>query len=342
MITKTSILILSILILVSSCDNGDPVMVVEGASIPIPQNFPEMNPQSFEITDGGIALGRKLFFDPKLSSNQEVSCGSCHQQEYAFAENIDLSTEGVSSKKLDRNSPVLFNLGWQNNFFWDGGSNNLESQVYGPLTHEDEMGNDLVNILDYINNAKDYTPFISNAFDTTALNSQMLAFAISQYELTLVSANSNYDKYIRHEGYSLTPNELEGKFIYDENCSSCHASDLFSDYDFHNNGLDTIRNDYTYDDPLLGRFRISLDSADILKYKTPSLRNIKVSAPYMHDGRFKTIEDVIEHYSTGIVISETLDSLLPTSGFNFTEDEKHNLKAFLLTLTDLEFIHETP
>ena len=292
-----------------------------------------MKEQNFEISQNGVALGKLLFHDTNLSSNKKVSCATCHLKHLAFSDGKTTSVDGVSNQALERNSPALFNLGWQEEFFWDGGAKNIESQVFGPLTHADEMNGNLDSIVEYIRN--NYPNEIKLAYGDEEFSTTHLAYVLAQFELSLVSNHSKYDYYI--EGKTqLTALENDGLDLFEIHCSSCHSAPLFSNFEYRANGIDSIKNEYKIDDPNLGRYRISLDSLDILKYKTPSLRNIEVTAPYMHDGRFNTISEVIEHYSSSI--HGIHDSALPKGGFLLTDQEKIALEAFLKTLTDHEFI----
>ena len=288
-----------------------------------------------QLTLKGIELGRKLFYDPILSKNNNISCASCHQQNKAFADQKSPST-GDSGFELERNSPTLFNLAWKTDFFWDGGAFNLESQILGPLTHADEMASNLNELLDKLKNHNTYPALFQDAFEDT-IKTKYVLYALAQFQKTLISKNTSYDLFLENK-YNYTPQELVGKTLFEKNCTSCHTYPHFSDFDYHNNGLDSSFNFTDPEDMNWGRYRITFLDSDKGRYHTPSLRNIAVSAPYMHDGRFKTIAEVIEHYSKGVKNSVYTDTKLPENGFQFTSDEKAALEAFLISLTDEPFL----
>jgi cytochrome c peroxidase len=295
---------------------------------------PDRNPMSKQ----GMVLGKKLFFDPKLSKNGKVSCATCHKPTLGFADGTDLTKTGVSGKSLHRHSPPLFNLAWHTTgLFWDGGANDLESLNFGPITHPDEMASDLNDVLDYLINHEEYPLLFQQTFGEITISSAFFSRAISQYTRSLISQTSQYDDW-KNGQYNLTDIELKGYEIYRKNCSSCHKEGLFTDLAFHNNGLDSV-----YSDPPelegihLGRFRISFDSMDLGAFKTPSLRNITLTAPYMHDGRFATLEEVLDHYENKIKITKSLSPILFTP-IKLSNMERKELIAFLKTLQDDLFI----
>ncbi|PTB95075.1 cytochrome-c peroxidase [Marivirga lumbricoides] len=301
----------------------------------LPQNERNM------ITEEGVILGKKLFYDPILSANGKVSCATCHKPELAFTDGLALTTKGVSGQPLKRNVPTLTNAAWIEGLFWDGGANDLESLTFGPLTHEDEMAADLTQVLAQLKEDDEYVSLFNNAFPELGVSTSALSRALSQFERTLVSADSKYDRYVRNEGVNLSEEELDGLLLFKEKCAGCHAMDHFTDYSYHNNGLDASFVNEDFEGIFQGRFRITRDSSDLGKYKTPTLRNIALTAPYMHDGRFASLEEVLEHYNSGVKYSGTLDALLQSGdaiGIAITEVEKKNLILFLNTLTDTNFI----
>lgn len=294
---------------------------------------PERNP----ATEEGIILGKKLFFDPKLSSNGKVSCASCHQPELAFTDQMALGTHGVTGNQLHRNAPALFNLAWQTEgVFWDGGAKDLESLNFGPLTHPDEMGASLDDIVNYLITDNTYPVLFEAAFPEQSIQSAIISRAISQYVRSLISQTSSYDQW-KNEASELNELELKGYQLYQKNCSSCHTEGLFTDGSFHNNGLDK-----SYPDPpeleglYQGRFRISSLPEDMGAYRTPSLRNLSFTSPYMHDGRFETLEEVLDHYENGIQTNESLAPQLKNR-IKFTPEERTALLNFLKTLDDVKF-----
>jgi cytochrome c peroxidase len=305
----------------------------------VPANFPEpvYRFQDNTITKEGFELGRMLFYDGRLSSDGSVSCGSCHRQTFAFADHSHDLSHGVGNKLGNRNTTALANLAWMPEFFWDGGANHLEVTPLNALTNPVEMGETLTNVLKRLNNLPEYREKFKGAFGRDTINSQLLFRALAQFTGSLVSANSRYDHYVRKEkGVVFTAEEQEGLRLFEANCAACHATDLFTDHSYRNNGLDSIPRDK-------GREIITSNPADWGKFKVPSLRNIALTTPYMHDGRFYMLKRVLDHYASGVKDSPTLDPLLKQNGrlgIPLTEDEKTKLIAFLNTLTDPVFAND--
>jgi cytochrome c peroxidase len=309
------------------------------SSFPIPADNP--------LTNTGVALGKKLFYDPILSVNNKQSCASCHKQENAFSDPLAFSF-GTFGQKSERHSMPLFNLGWAekynqtgHRFFWDGGANDLERQALGPILNPLEMANpSLEPVLNRLKNHPEYPGLFKRAFGSDTITSIRLAKALSQFERILITSNSPWDKAERRERLR-TPSEINGMFIFvtesKGDCFHCHgnlSSPFFTDYLFHNNGLDASPKDS-------GLFRITGNPFDIGKFKTPSLRNLAFSAPYMHDGRFNTLMEVIEFYNSGVKNSPNIDPNIakhfPEGGLNLTPQEKIDLLNFLLSLSDTSF-----
>ena len=288
-----------------------------------------------KLTVDGFKLGRKLFFDPILSRDGSTSCASCHTQWSGFTHVDHSLSHGINGLKGKRNSLTLFNLAWNTSFMWDGGVNNLEVQPLGPITSPVEMDNTLENIVKKLDTSKAYKTRFYLAFGDSAVTGQRILKAIAQFTVMFESFNSKYDKYIRHEaGGEMTNQELNGLKLFRENCETCHNEPLFTNNSFQNIGLavDTELND-------MGRMRITNDFHDSLKFKVPSLRNIADSYPYMHDGRFKTLMQVLDHYTDGIVESPGLAKEL-RKPMILTPEDKKDLIAFLQTLTDKEFLYD--
>lgn len=327
-----------------SCNDLDDAYQEPLPLVIIPGNFPDfIDSKTNPLTADGIALGKKLFFDKRLSGNNQVSCAACHQQRLAFSDGFTLTQQGISGNSLERNSPALMNLAWANNgLFWDGGSTNLESQAFAPLAHVDEMHQNLEELIQELNADAHYPKMFEKAFGK-AINQANIVKAIAQFERTLISGNSKYDKYVRGEsGGILEDNELKGLQLAEQFCFSCHTTPLLTDNLYHNNGIDADFTDYTELMLKRGRARITNNSEDLGKFRTPTLRNIEKTGPYMHDGRFATLEDVINHYSSGVLDSPILDPLLKKNGklgITLSEAEKKQLISFLKTLTDYEFLN---
>ncbi|GAA5481529.1 MbnP family protein [Haloferula sargassicola] len=304
----------------------------------ISHRFPQVQlPADNPLTREGVALGRDLFFDPALSADGSVSCASCHQAEAAFSDPGKARSLGIGGRPTARHGMPLFNLAWAKSFFWDGRSPSLREQVLVPIGHPDEMGHDLAKLPADLE--KTYGPRFAAAFGSPGVTNERLGLAFEQFLLSLVSQHSRFDRALAGET-EFTPQEKRGfQLFVTENdparglrgadCFHCHGGALFTDHDFHNNGLDeTFEHDR-------GRAEVTGNDADLGKFKTPSLRNVALTAPYMHDGRFATLEEVIEHYDSGVRRSATLDpNLSKHDGLGLSAQDKADLTAFLRTLSD--------
>lgn len=314
----------------------DPVKT-EDVTFTVPQGWPAPF-YSFvnnTLTKDGFQLGRHLFFDQRLSRDNSTSCGSCHQPFAAFAQLDHDVSHGVDGKLGTRNSPALFNLNWHTSFFWDGGVNHIESQPINPIQNPVEMDEKMENIIAKLNDDANYKSMFKAAFGDETINSQRIFKALAQFMGMLVSCNAKYDKYVRGEaGGNMTASELNGLAIFRDKCGACHKEPLFSDFSYRNNGLaPTVINDS-------GRAHITRNADDLYKFKVPSLRNLKYTPPYMHDGRFNSLESILDHYATGIHASATLDPLLQ-NGIQLTAQERTDLLAFLNTLNDETFVKDS-
>ncbi len=307
----------------------------------IPHGLPSMViPSDNPLTVEGVELGRKLFYDPLLSKNNLQSCASCHQQSLGFTDHGVRFSVGVDGISGIRNSMPLINLGWSPRFFWDGRALTLEQQIFQPVTNPIEMNTTWPEVEDKLNNHPIYPDLFYKAFGIERIDSVHVSKAIAQFIRTMISGNSKFDKFLRQQAV-LTPSEMNGLNIYTTekgDCFHCHGFDgsaQFTDFMFHNNGLDT---DAEMTDS--GLMAVTGNPGDKGKFKTPTLRNIEVTAPYMHDGRFATLEEVIEHYDQGGKPSSTVDPLMKHvgTGLNLTAQEKLDLINFLKTLTDEEFL----
>lgn len=303
-----------------------------------PASFPAPNePPANRGTDLGRALGRRLFFDPQLSATGQVACATCHEAERAYSIEERVPTRGVTGRALARHAPVLLNLAWADQgLFWDGGAKNLESQALGPLLHADEMGRaaSLPQLLRTLESDEQYRLCFDAVFGPSGLTLGHVARALAQFERSLISADTRWDRVRRGEAV-FTPLEAAGERTFGRACARCHTPPLFTDDAFHSNGLDATF-PTRLEDEARGRARISRNPNDLGKYRTPTLRGITRSAPYMHDGRFETLARVIEHYRSGMRDSPTLDSEFrreaEAPGVSLTDDEARALEAFLRTL----------
>lgn len=283
------------------------------------------------VTKQGFELGRKLFYDEKLSSDGTVSCATCHQQFGGFATYDHNFSHGVNNTLTTRNAPALQNLAWQKEFMWDGGITHLDLQPLAPLTAVNEMGETLENVMKKLNKDTAYKRMFKEAFGTNLINTQRMSMALSQFVLMLVSSNSKYDKVMRGEAEFNAPEKL-GFEIFKQKCSSCHTMPLFTDNSYRNTGLkmDTTIND-------IGRMKITGNPNDSLKFKVPSLRNVAITAPYGHDGRFFGLQSVYENYRNKLVVTATTDSLVRNK-IPLSNIETSQLTSFLRTLTDTVFL----
>ncbi len=326
------IMYVSLLLACSASEPDTRQMLAIPAHFPTPVDRSNRNP----LTKAGIELGRRLFYDPILSKRYNIACADCHRQSLAFSDGVALSTKGDSGSRLRRNSPPLINLAWAESLFWDGGASDLESQAYGPLMHPDEMGTDLSEVVKRLQADPEYVQAFHAAFGPIPIASAYIARALAQFQRSIVSAGAKYDKFMMGQ-VTLSAIERRGLALFQEKaCASCHVPPLFTDGGYHNNGLDSVFGD-DHEGIHQGRYRITNRRKDIGRFKTPTLRNIALTAPYMHDGRIETLDDVLEHYRTGIKDSETLDGRLRDkdhTGILMTEGEKAAMIAFLHTLTD--------
>ncbi|CAN5621229.1 cytochrome c peroxidase [soil metagenome] len=327
---KFSIACFGWMVLVVSCSKD--TSNTSSVEFVVPDGFPQptYNFQDNPFTQEKFELGRKLFYDPILSKDSSTSCGSCHQQFAAFANADHRLSHGVDGLLGTRNSPALFNLAWQTNFFWDGGVNHLDVQPIGPITNPVEMDETLANAIVKLQRNSGYRNLFRSVYGNDSITSQMMLRSLSAFMVALVSADSKYDQY--KAGFiSLSTSEMSGLQLFRQKCESCHKEPLFTDLQYRNNGLSSSFEK----DP--GRARITNLPQDSGKFKVPSLRNVELSYPYMHDGKLQSLSQVLDHYRTGVVQSAILDTLL-LSGISITDQEKTDLLAFLSTLTDTKFM----
>lgn len=327
-------IVLCVLLLGAGQQTPDPKLTY--LEFKIPQGWPKPANDIFaknRLTEEGFQLGKKLFYDGRLSKDGNFPCASCHQQFAAFASYDHDFSHGFNNTFTTRNAPPLFNLAWMPKLHWDGGVNHIEVQPLNPLTAPNEMAEKLDSVLLKLRRDTAYPKMFKAAFGTPEINSQRMLKALAQFTGSIVSSNSKYDKVQRGEA-SFTPGELNGYNFFKANCASCHKEPLFTDYSFRNNGLsvNSYLNDY-------GRMRITGNRADSLKFKVPSLRNVMVTFPYMHDGRFYSLGSVIDHYRSGIITTQpTLDTLL-VKRITISNREKNELIYFMNTLTDTTLTH---
>ncbi len=334
---KNFIFILFALTALASCQKDDlsnsEIRFVKPPHFPEPTYTFDKNP----VTKEGFELGKMLFNDPQLSVDNSVSCGNCHVKSVAFTDPQHRLSVGVEEREGIRNAPPVQNMAFMKEFMWDGGVYHLDFAPPNAIENPLEMDEKLANVIFKLNRSGSYPALFKKAFpEINSITTPYMLYALSQYQNMLVSATSKYDKY-KTGDEMLTANELDGMALFQQKCATCHSGELFTNQDYRNNGLDTVF-------PDLGRARITETDADLGKFKVPSLRNIALTGPYMHDGRFNTLEQVLDHYAAGVKNSPTLAEELQHNGnlgIPLTTAEKELIIDFLKTLTDYDFIQDS-
>lgn len=325
----------------SSCNNDRVEMPVDYKNEEIPLNFPKEFPQANYFfaenkpTKYGIQLGKKLFNDKRLSEDNTISCSSCHLKSNAFADN-NKQAIGINNRVGMRNVPPIQNLAFMKYYNWDGNKLNLAEQVIVPIITHEEMNSSILNVIGKIQNDKEYIDLFLKAFGDKKITAERIFNSVAQYEYTLISANSKYDKVIRNQGEKFTENEKKGYATFQKKCAICHSTALFTDQTFRNVG-------FPYNPDLVeehGRARVTGENADYMKFRVPSLRNIEYTAPYGSFGQFPTLKDVLDYFDKGVLDAENLNPILKENNnrIPLTEEEKNNLISFMKTLSDEEFV----
>lgn len=308
-----------------------------------------INPDN-PLTEQGVQLGRMLFYDTRLSKDGSMSCASCHRQEHAFTDTarFSIGVEGLPGK---RQAMSVFNTAWhQNEFFWDGRAHLLRDQSLLPIQDPLEMNESLENVISKLNASEGYRNQFIRAFGSSEITEERISWALEQFMNSIVSHNSKYDQYLRGE-VSFSDSEERGRELFfaefnpgfpatsGADCAHCHAGRTFENDLYMNNGLD---GDGSFSDS--GRYKATQDLADLGKFKVTSLRNIELTAPYMHDGRFESLEEVLDHYNNGLEASATIDPALEytrvSGGLQLSAQDKADIIAFLKTLTDQDMISD--
>jgi cytochrome c peroxidase len=301
----------------------------------IPPRFPKpfYDFNKNKLDPAVFVLGRKLFYDPILSRDSTTSCSGCHQRLFAFAHIDHALSHGINGLIGTRNVPALQNLIWQSSFMWDGGVNNLEVQPINPITNPVEMNESMAHVIQKLRNNAEYAAAFSIAFHDTAINSKQLLQALAQFTGLMISANSRYDKYMAGTD-TFSASERSGLDLFRDKCGNCHKEPLFTDNTYRNNGIapDTALRD-------MGRGKITGEQADEYKFRVPTLRNIQLTYPYMHDGRFRNLQRVLDHYGDRHNFSRHTAREVRDIG-RLSETDKTEIIAFLKTLTDRSFIYD--
>lgn len=320
--------------LLGSCKKDQNTIVLQMLRQQIPAGFPAPvhNFADNPLSEEGFELGRKLFYDGRLSIDNEHSCSSCHQQNGGFGTFEHDLSHGVFNSHTLRNAPVLFNLAWNSIFHWDGEFITLEDEAAQPINGHIEMGESFQGVINKIKDDKEYQELFRKVFRSPFIRPEFILKALAQFTGSIISADSKYDRYKKGTA-TFTVAEERGYQLYKANCATCHPEPLFTDYSLRNIGLpvNTFLNDY-------GRTRITGKASDSLKFKVPTLRNVYISSNFMHDGRFGTLLQCINHYRTGVRQSATLDPSL-INGISLTDAQANDVFLFLRTLTDTSFLN---
>ncbi len=322
-------------VLLNSCRKSDrPFTRTTPITLPIPQGFPQpvYNFQSNPLTEESFLLGRKLFYDGRLSIDGNFPCASCHQQVAAFTTFEHDRSHGYNHSHTLRNAPGLANLAWYPVYKWDGSATTLESISLAHITAPNEMAETMDNVINKLKNDTAYQRLFRAAYGSEQITSDGILKALTQFVLNLVSANSKYDKVKKGEA-SFTAEEQSGYAVFQSKCATCHTEPLFTDFSFRNVGLEIDENLQDY-----GRMRVTGNKADSLKFRVPSLRNVNMTSYYTHDGRYSVMRMMVQHYRFGVNQSATLDPLL-TNGISLTDAQENDIIAFLRTLSDSSYIN---
>lgn len=316
---------------------GEAYIADQAYDLEIPADFPALafDRDKNPVTVNGVALGKKLFYEGRLSRNNSISCGFCHIQENAFTHHGHPVSHGIDNRLGIRNASPIQNMAFLRNYTWDGVSHNLDGRSLVPITTDFEMDSSMPEVVGKLNADANYKKLFKAAFGDENITGERVLKAISQFMATMVSADSKYDRVLKGKT-TFTAEENEGYQLFRNNCASCHSGALFTDKSFRNTGM---YYNAQYNDR--GRYRVTLDWNDNMKFRVPSLRNVEYTAPYMHDGRFTTLEAVLNFYSDLVENQPNLDPLLKKDGhvgIRMNPSEKQYIIAFLKTLTDQNFI----
>lgn len=336
---KKSTLILPILLLLLACQQDDISEPIYESNpeiqLLIPANFPALNPavERNRPTKYGVELGEKLFHEKRLSGNNTISCASCHHPSAAFADN-NRQAIGIYGRVGLRNTPPIQNLAFMTHYNWDGNKRTLESQLLAPIITHEEMNSSILEVIGKIREDRGYREMFRKAFGDDSITPDRIYKSISQYEYTLISANSKYDKVQRHADGTFTEQEARGYQVFQHKCASCHSTALFTDQQFRNIGFPLNPNQEE-----AGRARVTGLPEDYMRFRVPSLRNVEYTAPYGSFGQFPTLKAVLDYLDNGVLDSEYLDPVLKDNNnrIPLTELEKDDIIHFLKTLSDSSF-----
>jgi cytochrome c peroxidase len=328
-------------LLLTACEKDAPLSKGEGqgdqtdpVELQVPSHFPKPKiPADNQLTEARVELGKRLFFDPILSRDSTISCASCHKQKLAFTDGRKTSV-GIKGRKVNRNAPSLTNLVFRQRFNWDGGVDALRKQIFVPVQAHNEMDMTFEELEQRLRQHPEYPALFDEAYGRKP-DTYSIIRAIASYERTLVSASSPYDRYLQGDSSALSASQKRGMRLFfseEAECFHCHNGALFSDHAMHNNGIKA-----QYEDK--GRFDVTGNQRDIGKFLTPTLRNIAVTAPYMHDGSFATLEAVLDHYASGGKDHPNQSVLIQP--LELSEQDKQDIINFLHSLTDERFLENS-
>ncbi|AZA53081.1 cytochrome-c peroxidase [Chryseobacterium sp. G0201] len=337
-IIKTGIILFSFLNIVSCSDEViEPLEKDEAYNLEFPSYFSELtfDQSGNPITKKGVELGRKLFYEGRLSRNNTISCGFCHIQENAFTHHGHTVSHGVDDRIGIRNAPAIQNMAFLKRYMWDGVIHNLNEQPIIPITDANEMDSSMPEVISKLSADSKYKKLFKSAYGDESITGERVLKALSQFMATMISADSKYDRF-KQGKENFTSEETQGMNLFQQKCASCHSGELFTDESFRNTGMY-----YNTQFKDAGRYRVTLDQNDWMKFRVPSLRNIEYTAPYMHDGRFYTLNAVLNFYSDNVEDNPNLDPQLKQNGhvgIAMNDQEKIFIIAFLKTLSDKNFI----
>ncbi|REC64478.1 cytochrome-c peroxidase [Chryseobacterium pennae] len=336
---KKVLSVLVIIILFISCNNDRYEPISDDnpqVLLNIPSGFPELNNSvnSNRPTKYGVELGEKLFNEKRLSADNTISCSSCHIQGNAFADH-NAQGIGIQNRVGLRNVPAIQNMLFMKFYNWDGNILQLENQPLVPIITHEEMGSSILEVIGKIKDDMMYKDLFRKAFGDEVITAERIYKSIAQYEYTLISANSKYDKVKRKEGETFTDNEAQGYQTFQQKCAGCHNTELFTDQSFRNIGFPV-----NPDTNEAGRGRVTGIPADYMSFRVPSLRNVEYTAPYGSYGQFPTLRAVLDYFDKGVLSADNLDPVLKNNGnrIPLSEQEKTNLILFMKTLSDREFV----
>ncbi|WP_418636199.1 cytochrome-c peroxidase [Winogradskyella sp.] len=336
---KKTIQSIAIILLFTGCSTNDTEPIIYDnpeLTLNIPIDFPELNSSVYNNmpTQYGVELGKKLFFDRQLSADNTISCSSCHKQESAFADHNPKAI-GIEGRIGLRNAPPVQNMAFMQFYNWDGNKLQLENQPLVPIITHEEMDSSILEVIGKLESDPSYIELFNKAFQGEGITADGIYNSIAQYEYTLISSNSKYDRVKRNEGETFTTSEAQGYAVFQNKCISCHSTELFTDQSFRNIGFPI-----NPDSEEGGRARITGLVEDYMRFRVPSLRNIEYTAPYGSFGQFATLEDLLDYLDNGVLEADNLDPILKDNNnrIPLTAQEKTDLIAFMKTLSDAEFL----